>query len=311
MRILLTGGAGFIGSALARSLLADGHDVVIVDDLSTGKRSNVPAAAEFLEADLSQPETLRLLPNGPYGAVFHLAAQSSGAIGQKDPYRDMQTNTGATMLLSRWCLDHGVPKFMYASSMTVYGQGNREPVAETARCHPIGYYGASKLASEHYLRIASAEGLATSCLRLYNVYGPGQNLGNLYQGMASIYMAYMLEGVPVPVTGSFDRYRDFVYVDDVVTAFRRCLANPSSGHRVYNIGTGRKTTVGELLEALKVALGLPPGYPANELPGSSSDVFGSVADATLAARELDWQPAVALRDGLSRMAAWAKTQVAA
>lgn len=308
MRVLVTGGAGFIGSALARRLLACSYDVVIIDNLSTGKRSNVPDGAHFVEADLSRPETLGRIPQGRYDAVFHLAAQSSGAIGQKDPYADMQTNAGATMLISRWCLEYRVPQLIYASSMTVYGQANREPVAESAPCQPIGYYGASKLASEHYLRVAAAEGLSTACLRLYNVYGPGQNLGNLYQGMASIYMAYMLQGVTVPVTGSFERYRDFVYVDDVVAAFRLCMLKPSAGHRVYNIGTGRKTTVAELLQALKSALGLPPDYPTQELEGSPSDVFGSIANACLAASDLGWQPGVSLRDGLSVMAEWARTQ---
>jgi UDP-glucose 4-epimerase len=307
MRFLVTGGAGFIGSALARRLLAGGHGVVVVDNLSTGKRANVPADADLIVADLANPVTLDSIPGGAYDAVVHLAAQSSGAIGQSNPYLDLQTNVASTLLLSRWCLAHDVPRFVYASSMTVYGQGNREPVDEMAACRPIGYYGASKLASESYLRLAGDEGLRVTSLRLYNVYGRGQNLGNLYQGMASIYLAYLLKGVCVPVTGSFDRYRDFVHVDDVVAALMLTLQRPATPSPAYNIGTGRRTTVRELLRLLIGAMDLPSDHPVEELAGSASDVFGSIANARRARDELGWTPRVALEDGLADMVAWAKS----
>jgi UDP-glucose 4-epimerase len=306
MRVLVTGGAGFIGSALARRLLVDGHVVVIVDNLSTGKRANVPANAELIIADLADPATLERVPVGTYDAVVHLAAQSSGAIGQSNPYLDLQTNVASTLLLSRWCLARRIPRFLYASSMTVYGQGNREPVDETAACRPIGYYGASKLASETYLRLAGDEGLNVTSLRLYNVYGRGQNLGNLHQGMASIYLAYLLKDDCVPVTGSFERYRDFVHVDDVVAALMLTLQRPSTPSPAYNVGTGRRTTVRELLRMLIDAMGLPPDHPVEELAGSASDVFGSVANARRAHDELGWMPRVSLGDGLTDMVAWAK-----
>ena len=305
MRVLVTGGAGFIGAALVRRLIRDGHDVVVVDDLSTGDRANVAAEAVFVERDLADPGSLAALPGGKYDAVAHLAAQSSGAIGQRDPYRDLQDNVGSTVLLSRWCLERGVPRFLYASSMTVYGHGNREPVDESAPCRPISYYGASKLASETYLRLAADEGLGVTCFRLYNVYGRGQNLGNLYQGMMSIYLAYLLKGVAVPVTGSLDRYRDFVQVNDVVELLIATLKRESPSF-VYNIGTGRKTTVRELLRLLVDAVGLPEDHPIDERQGSSSDVFGSVADARRAQAELGWEPRVALELGLPDMVAWAK-----
>ncbi len=308
MRILVTGGAGFIGSALARRLIAEGDSVVIVDNLSTGKRANVPPQATFVEADLAEPGTLEVIPPGAYDGLVHLAAQSSGAIGQSNPYLDLRTNVGATLLLSRWCLARNVPRFLYASSMTVYGQGNREPVDEAAVCRPIGYYGASKLASESYLRLAADEGLGVTSLRLYNVYGRGQNLGNLYQGMASIYLAYLLDGVRVPVTGSFDRYRDFVHVDDVVEALMLTLRRETTPSFAYNVGTGRRTTVRDLLAMLIAAVGLPPDHPVDELAGSPSDVFGSVATSRRAADELGWKPAVALEDGLRDMVAWAKAE---
>lgn len=306
MRVLVTGGAGFIGSALARHLLSEGHDVAIVDNLSTGRRENLPADATFVDADLGDPAALALLPPGRFDAVAHLAAQSSGAIGQADPYADMRVNVGATLSLAQWCLNHRVPRFVFTSSMTVYGQANREPVEEAAPAMPISYYGVAKLAAETYLRLAAAEGLSVTSFRLYNVYGRGQNLGNLYQGMASIYLAYLLKRVPVPVTGRLDRYRDFVHVDDVVAVLADALVRPATPSTVYNIGTGRKTTVREILDLLIAALGLPPDYPIDEQIGSPSDVFGSVANSRRAEIELAWTPRVALKAGIADMVAWAK-----
>lgn len=307
MRVLVTGGAGFIGSALARRLLSDGHDAVIVDNLSTGRRQNVPPGARFIDADLGDPASLAAMPAGRFDAVAHLAAQSSGAIGQADPYADMRVNAGATLLLAQWCRKHGVPRLIFTSSMTVYGHGNREPVDEATPGAPISYYGATKLAAETYLRLAANEGLSVTSFRLYNVYGRGQNLGNLYQGMASIYLAYLLKGVTVPVTGRLDRYRDFVHVDDTVTALTAALVRPATPSTIYNIGTGRKTTVREILDLLIRAMGLPTDYPIEEQAGSPSDVFGSVANARRAGAELGWSPKVALADGVADMVAWAKS----
>jgi UDP-glucose 4-epimerase len=306
MRVLITGGAGFIGSALARRLVAGGDAVVVVDNLSTGKRSNVPEAAHFILGDLADPATLASLPQDTFDAVVHLAAQSSGAVSQKYPYMDLQANVGATLLLSRWCLEHAVRRFLFASSMTVYGHGARDPIAEDQPCRPISYYGVAKLASENYLRLASQEGLGVSCFRFFNVYGRGQNIDNIHQGMVSIYLAYLLKKVPVPVTGSLDRYRDFVHVDDVVAVLVRALATAPAAFNIYNIGTGSKTTVRELLAMLIAAAKLPPDYPIEEQAGSPSDVFGSVADIRRASEELGWKPRVRLDDGLADMVAWAR-----
>jgi len=190
--------------------------------------------------------------------------------------------------------------------MTVYGHANREPVPENTRCVPISYYAASKLASENYLRLAANEGLNTVCMRFYNVYGRGQNIGNLDQGMVSIYLAYLLKGVSVPVTGSLDRYRDFVHVDDAVDSLARGLAGTRAPFEVFNIGNGKKITVRELLAKLVSTMDLRPDHPIVELAGSASDVFGSVADIGHARVELGWKPSIDLDEGLADMVAWAR-----
>lgn len=305
---LVTGGAGFIGSHLADALLKQGHQVVVADNLSTGRRENIPAGAQFIEVDLCHPDALDTLPNESYDGILHMAAQSSGAIGQKDPDFDCRTNTLATIKLAQWSLARDIPRFLYASTMTVYGQSNTEPLDEDAPCQPISYYGASKLASENYLRVSGMDGLNVTVFRLYSVYGSKQNLGNLYQGMVSIYLAYLLRGDSVPVTGSLDRYRDFVFVGDVVEAFLAALERPSSPSPLYNVGSGRRTTVRDLLDKLVNHMGLPPDHPIEEQAGSPNDVFGSVANIDRIGQELGWAPQTSLGEGLKKMIAWAIKQ---
>ena len=307
-QFLITGGAGFIGSALARSLLRKGHKIVIVDNLTTGQEKNIPRDAEFILADLANPASISLLPDFNFDAIVHLAAQSSGVIGQLEPYADFQTNVGSTMLLSRWCIERRIKRFIYTSSMTVYGTANVVPMDEEAIYQPISYYGASKLASENYLKIAAIEGINATALRFYNVYGPGQNLGNIYQGMVSIYLAYLLNNAEVPVTGALDRFRDFLYIDDAVSALETILEMPKTPSPNYNIGTGKKYTVADVLSLLITEMGLPDNHPIKEVAGSPSDLFGSVADITRARDELSWKPAVDLKSGLSKMVSWAKEQ---
>ena len=308
MRVLITGGAGFIGGHLARRLVEGGDRVVVVDNLRTGRRENVPVCAEFIELDLDRPDFLSRLPKVDFDAVCHLAAQSSGPASAEMPYYDFQANAGSTVLLSRWCLERGMPRFLYASSMAVYGNAVTLPIKESAPCLPISYYGVSKLTSEHVLRLAAVEGLNPTSFRMFSVYGPGQNLSNIKQGMVSIYLAYLLHGAPVPVTGSVKRFRDFVYIDDVVDAWLRALTSPVTPSLEYNLGSGQGTTVSEIIAALVVALGLPEDHPIEELPGFASDQFGLYADITRAGVELGWRPTVSLDEGLRRMVAWARAQ---
>jgi len=308
-RFLVTGGAGFIGAHVSRNLISDGYEVVIADNLSTGKIENVPAEAHFVECDLSSPDSIALLPGGSYDAVIHLAAQSSGFLGQKNPYKDMQANVGSTMLLAGWCLENSINRFVYASSMTVYGRKALDPLDELVICEPVSHYGASKLASENYLSIFEQEGLKSTSLRLYNVYGPGQNLGNLYQGMMSIYLAYLINGQELPITGSLDRFRDFVFIDDVVSAIRKSVDVDHTPSPIYNVGSGQKTTVREIVDALMQELSLRADYPVRELPGTESDLFGAVANVNRIKDELKWRTQTDLGDGIKQMVEWARTQV--
>ena len=306
---LVTGGAGFIGSHLARRLLSEGWGVDIVDNLSTGYRENVPDGAVFLQVDVSRDDLPALLPAKRYDAVFHLAAQSSGEISFDDPSYDLRTNCQSTVLLLDWCKANGTTRFLYTSSMSVYGDQAVQPVSETATPVPKSFYGIGKLASEAYTHVYGAFGIHSTSLRLFNVYGPGQNLANMRQGMVSIFLAYILKNQEIIVKGVPERYRDIIYIDDVINAYMACVANPATYGKAYNVATGGKTTVGELIAAELRAFGYAPGeYPVIFTTGTPGDTFGIQADIGALRADTDWTPAVDLETGLREMVAWAKSR---
>ncbi len=304
-RILVTGGAGFIGSHIATSLLSDGYDVEIVDNLSTGKLENIPSGANFREVDLRFPDAVKSLPEN-CRAVLHLAGQSSGEKSFDDPLYDLDSNCRSTSILATWALTKGVRTFIYASSMGVYGEPESYPVAESTVPQPISYYGASKYAAEQQLRVASLQGLRAVCFRMFSVYGPGQNLADMRQGMVSIFLAQMLREKSVLVKGSLARVRDFVYIDDVVTAWKLVLEMPVSG--VFNLGTGRGTTVRELIAKLAEACGLESSSAVAAGEGTLGDQFALSADISLARDVLGWRPEISLEEGIARTVEWARSR---
>lgn len=304
MRTLVTGGAGFIGSALARRLLEEGHDVVVADDLSTGCRENVPPQAELVVVDLGKKDSLSVLKGREFDVICHLAGQSSGAKSFDDPVRDFDANARSTAILCSWALASGVNAFVHASSMSVYADPQRLPIAEAAPTVPVSYYGASKLAAERVLSLAASQGLRTVSLRMFSVYGRGQDLTELRQGIVSIYLAYMLKGREIPVTGSLDRVRDLVHVDDVVDVWERAIEKPVRG--AFNVGTGVGTRVRDLIARLSAALGLEGHYPVRECEISPGDQSAVCADIGRAVRELGWEPKISLDEGLRSTVAWAR-----
>lgn len=306
MDYLVTGGAGFIGSHLARRLLEQGHRVTVADNLFTGFACKVPSGAGFIEVDIGAEDATRRLPQKRFDAVLHLAAQSSGEISFERPEYDVMTNVMGTLNMLRWCEATGTRRFLLASSMSVYGDVEDTPIVENHPRRPNTPYGAGKLAGEGYLNVFSRRGLKTTCLRLFNVYGPGQNLDNMKQGMVSIYLRYVLDGKPVLVKGPGERFRDVIYIADVVDAWLTVLNNPASFGQTYNVGTGRKTRVSDLVRKVIAAFGhSPDAYPVVYADGTPGDQFGIVADSSKIRQELGWFAKTSLDEGLSRMANWA------
>jgi UDP-glucose 4-epimerase len=302
MKVLITGGAGFIGSWLARKILSHGHQVIVVDNLSTGKKENIPDGAEFIYLDLSDGNNLRELPQG-VDIVYHLASQASGEVSFEDPVRDLRSNSLATLALLRWAKENSVGKFIFSSTMGVYKDNLGSPADETSLICPKSFYGVNKQASEGFLRIFSEEGLRTTVLRFFNVYGPGQNMENLKQGMISIYMAYIAQRKPILVKGPLDRFRDFVFVDDVVDALI-AVQSPLADGKTYNVCTGRTTTVKEVLDIIIKAFGSDPDtYPIVLLERTPRDIDGSYGNYGKIMSDLGWQPTVSLEEGIRKMAA--------
>ena len=306
MRALVTGGAGFIGSHLADSLVRDGAAVLVIDDFSSGSSHNISGEWSFIEGDVRDPSTLASI-SGPVDIVYHLASHVGQELSYERPIHDFEVNALATGLLAQWSLESGSPFVVFASSMNVYGDpdGGVEAVSERTPANPPSPYAVAKLASEGMLNVLGAVGLRSASLRLFNVYGPRQDLTNMKQGMVSIFLSFILRAEPIVVRGSTERFRDFIYVDDVVDAFR-CVGDART-QGIYNVGTSRKTTIQELIPMLLDAMGEDPnGYPVLMQEGTIKDQFGVIADSSLL-QSKGWHPDVELQDGLSRMAKWAKT----
>ena len=306
--VLVTGGAGFIGSCLSSRLIDEGYNVVVIDNLSTGFESNMPPKAKFFKLDISKEDFLNRLPNIRFDYVFHLAAQSSGEISFEDPAYDVKTNVMGTLLLLNWSMEKRVKRFIYTSSMSIYGDDQDLPVKETAPPRPLSFYGVGKLASEKYADIFIKKGLPITALRLFNVFGPGQNMENLKQGMVSIYMAYIAKNAPILVKGSKDRFRDFIYIDDIIDAFVRTAFSEKAANETFNVGTGKQTFVWKLLDEITKAFGYKIGdYPIRFEGSTPGDQIGIYADISKIKRYLSWEPKVELSDGIVKMVEWLKS----
>ena len=298
--IVVTGGAGFIGCHIASRLLSDGYKVTILDNLSTGKEENIPQGANFIKTDLGVESSYDLFKDITYDAVFHLAGQPSGEASFKDPIYDFRSHAMSTFWLLQWCRKMKISRFMYASSMSVYGDPNYLPVDEAHIHQPKTFYAAAKISAEAYIRLYQALGVNITIFRLFSVYGPGQNLDNKMQGMVSIYLSYFLEDKPVIVRGSSERFRDFIYIDDVVDVWLKSFENPVTYGKVYNIANGQKTKVKDLLDILKNLFG-NKNYPVRYRNGTIGDQFGIVADIKRVTQDLGWRPRVKLQTGLKKM----------
>lgn len=298
--ILVTGGAGFVGSAMAHRLTEEGYDVVVVDNLSTGRRSNVPDDATFLEADLSDPSTYESLRDHAVDIVFHLAGQSSGEKSFDDPMYDLQSHVLSTFHLLQFCIEQDVERVLYASSMSVYGDPEYQPVDERHPVDPKTFYAAGKLGAEAYIKLFDNLGLDTTIFRLFSIYGPGQNMENMKQGMVSIYLSFVLDGEELLIKGSTDRFRDFVYIDDVVDAWLAAIDNPATFGETFNLARGERVEVAELVETILDCYGADD-YPIEVTDGTPGDQFGIYGDATKLEEAIDWSATTPLETGLEKM----------
>jgi len=305
-KILITGGAGFIGSHVADGYLALGHDVVVVDDLSTGHRANVPERARFYQADLTDgAELARILEVERPDVVNHHAAQKSVRISVEDPAEDARINVIGSLRLLELSRRQGGKKGVFISTGgAIYGEADRIPTPEDYPAWPVSPYGIAKLSVEHYLFYYGDQfGLPYVVLRYANVYGPRQDPHG-EAGVVAIFIERLLAGQECVIFGDGEQTRDYVCVEDLVRANVAALGDQVRG--TFNIGTGLETSVNALYRELSAVMEVerPPRYA----PGRAGEQERSAVEISRAARQMDWQPLVPLRDGLARTASYFREQ---
>jgi UDP-glucose 4-epimerase len=297
MKILVTGGAGFIGSHIVDRFVQEGYEVAVVDNLSTGKRRHVNRAAKFYRTDIRSWWLERAFRRERPVIVCHHAAQMDVRRSVRDPVFDAETNILGTLNVLRHAIKYGVRKVLFASSGgAVYGEPEKLPVSEDHLVRPASPYGISKAVGDEYLRyFRDADGLEFVSLRYANVYGPRQDpYGEA--GVVGIFTQKMLLGEQPIINGNGRQTRDFVYVDDVVEANVAAVNKAARG--IYNVGTGKETSVNELFSLLAGLIN--PAIREVHGPAKKGEQQRIALDASKFHRELDWEPKVSLKDGLAR-----------
>jgi UDP-glucose 4-epimerase len=287
---LVTGGAGFIGHHLVHALIRRGVAVTVLDDLSMGRRENVPSAARFVAGDIRDPAVVRTALEG-VDAVLHQAAIVSVRASVEHFMRDAEVNLMGTLNLLQQMAGRPIRRAVLASSMAVYADSpTPTPLTEQARTEPLAPYGAAKLASERYwLMVGAQAGIPSTALRYFNTYGPNQTF-TPYVGVITIFIRRLLDGQPPVIFGDGEQRRDFIHVDDIVAANLAVLdaADNAVGGRVFNVGSGRATSVNEIATGLIAVLA--PGKRPEHAPAQPGEMRNAIADVSAIRAALGWAP---------------------
>jgi UDP-glucose 4-epimerase len=306
-KILVTGGAGFIGSHVVDRLLKEDYEVTVIDNLTTGRKENIAHNQKrknfhFVKGDIRNTALVKKIVSD-IDAVFHQAAFVSVPRSLENPILTNKINISGTLNLLEACRNSNVKRFIHASSCAVYGQTETLPHHEKLKPQPISVYAASKLAAETYVEVYhKVYGLNTICLRYFNVYGPRQTHGP-YSGVITKFINRLLENKPPVIYGDGTQTRDFIYIEDIVEANMLALQKKNVTGEVFNIATGKQTTINKLstmlLEIMKKTY-LKPIY-MNPRPG---DIKHSYADITKAKKLLQYKPKISLKQGLTKLVEW-------
>lgn len=301
MNVLVTGGAGFIGSHLVERLLARGYRVRVLDDLSSGKRENLPVhdELEFIEGDIRDARLVkRCMPE--IDACVHLAAIASVQASMDDPLRTHQVNFDGTLNLLEAGREHGVPRFLYACSAAVYGDSAVSPVPEETPPKPLSPYAVDKLSGEHYLmHYHRVHGLAATSFRFFNVYGPRQDPSSPYSGVISIFTECLARNRPVTLYGDGTQTRDFIYVEDLANLLARAVQDKQGAGGVFNVGTGTRHSLLQLLAYLEKLSGRR--MERRHEPARPGDIQHSCADISRLASAFGHVPVTSFEQGLKKL----------
>jgi UDP-glucose 4-epimerase len=312
MRTLVTGAAGFIGSTLVDRLLEEGHQVTGVDNLSAGPpaanlesahRHDRPGRFTFVAVDVRHPALSDIVAGSNPDVVFHLAAQTDVARSIDDPQHDARNNVLGTINLLEASRRAGVPRIVYAASGgSRYGATTTLPATEDTAVDPLSPYAVANVAGELYMRAyAGMYGLAPICLAMANVYGPRQD-PHRKAGVVTVFGSAMISGSPTTIYGDGSATRDYVYIDDAVSAFLCAADAPATTNGTFNIGTGVQTTVAELHRLIAAAVGV--SRPPEHAEARTGEIHASALDPTQAARVLGWKPDTDLTEGIKRTVVW-------
>lgn len=303
--ILVTGGAGFIGAHLIERLIRD-YRVVIVDNLKTiGGIAYVNPQAEFLHYDICDKNVYDKLNEYKFDAVYHLAAQSAGESAYDDPKYDILSNSYGTWMIANYCREKGIKRFIYTSTVAVYGSAKDQGFGEADPIIPDSIYGVSKYSGELFIKqLFKGTDSQYTIFRIFNAYGPGENLNYRKKGMVSIYASYLWRNEPVIVKGSINRYRDYTYIEDVIDILYTALEQEKSYGSIYNLSTGVKTVVKDLLKMMLRVAGKPEAYEIVESQCTLGDSFGTHAVVDKLQEDFKWNPKYSVAEGLEKYFQW-------
>lgn len=305
MNILVTGGAGFIGTSVVEQAIASGHAVTVFDNLETGDRANLPPGVPLIEGDIRDPEALKAAMAG-IEVVIHLAAMVSVVRSVREPQACFDTNVTGTHNVLAAAREARCRRVVYASSAAVYGNAAQLPKRETHTPEPASPYALSKTMNEvHAEYFSKYMGLETVGLRFFNVYGPRQRPDSPYAGVISVAASRLLAGETFTVNGTGEQTRDFVYVDDIAGATLAAATRPGLALAVVNVGSGTRLSLLALLAAMGRTLEVTPQLAFG--PPREGDVLHSQADISRLVEELGYRPQVSLEEGLKRTLGWMKT----
>lgn len=308
-KIVVTGGAGFIGSHIAEKLAKDGHEIVIVDNLDDYysidiKKRNIEIVLEsgdanFINADVTNLKSMSDIIDNTVDYVYHEAAQAGIRVSVEDPFKPNNINVVGTLNVLKASLDADVKKVINASSSSVYGKEKYLPFDEQHPTQPVSPYGVSKLAAEHYCGVFyEVYGLPTTSLRYFTVYGP-----RMRPDLAiSIFTRKMLNGEPITIFGDGEKTRDFTYIDDIVTANRGLLNNKATYGKVLNIGSGNRISVNNLVENLSAIIGAESEIKYTE--SQKGDAENTLADVNQAKESIGYEPSFVIEKGLEKFVEW-------
>jgi UDP-glucose 4-epimerase len=306
VKIAITGGCGYVGSKIAQRLLSTGHEILIIENFSTSVRDELKDC-QIVKCDITNPKDLANLKVTGYDVLLHLAAQSSGPKSFEIPDIDIKINILGTLNMINWCRDNGINRILFASSFAVYGDNpNTEILSEDETCNPKSIYALSKYTCEQLLRIyAEPHGIKWNVLRMFNIYGPGQDLSRNDQGMVSIFLNLIKNRDYIGVQGSLDRFRDFIYIDDVVQGWELCILKNNIPNQVFNIGSGTKTYLSTLIDTLLEVYEKTGQVKVEEVGSTPGDIMGCYADISKISDQLGYNPRFSLKKGIELFKKWA------